>query len=245
MCNDFHCDDATSRRESASLRSPRSDLKPFTSAMTLDARSARFVPQPGGRSQVGAPAARDAVIPVATTSTASTRRARPHRYVRDRVCMTGQLRSREAVTGIGAPQPSPQHASSTAWYPRPRTTRRDPLDSRHGGTALARRARRGADPSARAAAPAHGDDDDRPDHPRCGGGRAEPPPRPRAGCKRACRAAAVRYRRRGAGRLAGESVVIPSEVPHAVEALEDSVVLDVFSPVRDDWVRGDDAYLRG
>jgi len=44
---------------------------------------------------------------------------------------------------------------------------------------------------------------------------------------------------------AGESVFIPSEVPHAVEALEDSVVLDVFSPVRDDWVRGDDAYLRG
>ena len=44
---------------------------------------------------------------------------------------------------------------------------------------------------------------------------------------------------------AGESVFIPSEVPHAVEALEDSIVLDVFSPVRDDWVRGDDAYLRG
>ena len=44
---------------------------------------------------------------------------------------------------------------------------------------------------------------------------------------------------------AGESVFIPSEVPHSVEAIEDSVVLDVFSPVRDDWVRGDDAYLRG
>jgi quercetin dioxygenase-like cupin family protein len=44
---------------------------------------------------------------------------------------------------------------------------------------------------------------------------------------------------------AGESVFIPSDVPHAVEALEDSIVLDVFSPVRDDWVRGDDAYLRG
>ena len=44
---------------------------------------------------------------------------------------------------------------------------------------------------------------------------------------------------------AGESVVIPSEIPHTVEAIEDSVVLDVFSPVRDDWVRGDDAYLRG
>lgn len=44
---------------------------------------------------------------------------------------------------------------------------------------------------------------------------------------------------------AGESMFVPSGVPHEVEALEDSVVLDVFAPVRDDWVRGDDAYLRG
>src|SRR5512144_650436 len=29
---------------------------------------------------------------------------------------------------------------------------------------------------------------------------------------------------------AGESVVIPPNVPHEVEALEDSLVLDVFSP---------------
>jgi len=43
----------------------------------------------------------------------------------------------------------------------------------------------------------------------------------------------------------GESVFIASGVPHEVEALVDSVVLDVFCPVRDDWVRGDDAYLRG
>jgi quercetin dioxygenase-like cupin family protein len=34
-------------------------------------------------------------------------------------------------------------------------------------------------------------------------------------------------------------------VPHGVEALEDSVVVDVFSPAREDWIRGDDAYLRG
>ena len=40
-------------------------------------------------------------------------------------------------------------------------------------------------------------------------------------------------------------MIVPSGVPHAVEALADSLVLDVFSPVRDDWVRGDDAYLRG
>jgi quercetin dioxygenase-like cupin family protein len=45
--------------------------------------------------------------------------------------------------------------------------------------------------------------------------------------------------------VAGESVSVPANVPHEVEALEDSVVLDVFSPVREDWVRGDDAYLRG
>ncbi len=45
--------------------------------------------------------------------------------------------------------------------------------------------------------------------------------------------------------LAGESVALPANVPHEVEALEDAVVLDVFSPLREDWVRGDDAYLRG
>lgn len=44
---------------------------------------------------------------------------------------------------------------------------------------------------------------------------------------------------------AGESVIVPGGVEHEVEALEDSLVLDVFSPVRDDWVRGEDAYLRG
>jgi quercetin dioxygenase-like cupin family protein len=43
----------------------------------------------------------------------------------------------------------------------------------------------------------------------------------------------------------GESVALPSGVPHEVEALDDSLVIDVFSPVREDWVRGDDAYLRG
>jgi quercetin dioxygenase-like cupin family protein len=44
---------------------------------------------------------------------------------------------------------------------------------------------------------------------------------------------------------AGASVLIAGDVPHAVEALEDSVVLDVFAPPREDWIRGDDAYLRG
>jgi quercetin dioxygenase-like cupin family protein len=44
---------------------------------------------------------------------------------------------------------------------------------------------------------------------------------------------------------AGESLVIPSGVPHEVEALTDAVVLDVFAPLRDDLVRGEDSYLRG
>jgi quercetin dioxygenase-like cupin family protein len=43
----------------------------------------------------------------------------------------------------------------------------------------------------------------------------------------------------------GESVLIPGGVPHRVDALEDSRVLDAFSPPREDWLRGDDAYLRG
>jgi quercetin dioxygenase-like cupin family protein len=43
---------------------------------------------------------------------------------------------------------------------------------------------------------------------------------------------------------AGESVLIQRNVPHRVEALVDSVVLDVFTPRREDWLRGDDAYLR-
>ncbi len=44
---------------------------------------------------------------------------------------------------------------------------------------------------------------------------------------------------------AGDMILTPPDAPHTVEALEDTVVLDFFSPHRDDWVRGDDAYLRG
>ncbi|MCC6858630.1 MAG: cupin domain-containing protein [Bryobacterales bacterium] len=52
--------------------------------------------------------------------------------------------------------------------------------------------------------------------------------------------------------IAGESRVLgPGEVlqvtpgaPHSVEALADSLAVDLFSPVREDWIRGDDAYLR-
>jgi len=42
----------------------------------------------------------------------------------------------------------------------------------------------------------------------------------------------------------GEILRIPPHVPHSVEALEDSVAVDLFSPRREDWIRGDDAYLR-
>lgn len=44
---------------------------------------------------------------------------------------------------------------------------------------------------------------------------------------------------------AGEILCIPPHVPHSVVALEDSVALDIFNPPRQDWIDGDDAYLRG
>jgi quercetin dioxygenase-like cupin family protein len=43
---------------------------------------------------------------------------------------------------------------------------------------------------------------------------------------------------------AGEVLRIPPHVPHSAEALEDSIAVDLFSPPREDWQRGDDAYLR-
>jgi len=42
----------------------------------------------------------------------------------------------------------------------------------------------------------------------------------------------------------GESMIIPSNVPHAAVALEDTIDLDIFSPVRWDWVNGTDDYIR-
>ena len=43
---------------------------------------------------------------------------------------------------------------------------------------------------------------------------------------------------------AGEVLVIPGGLPHAAEALEDSVDFDLFAPPRQDWITRDDAYLR-
>jgi quercetin dioxygenase-like cupin family protein len=43
---------------------------------------------------------------------------------------------------------------------------------------------------------------------------------------------------------AGQVLRIPPHVPHSAEAMEDCVAVDLFSPPREDWIRGDDAYLR-
>ena len=42
----------------------------------------------------------------------------------------------------------------------------------------------------------------------------------------------------------GEVLVIPSHVPHRALAMEDTLDVDVFSPPRQDWLSGTDAYLR-
>lgn len=43
---------------------------------------------------------------------------------------------------------------------------------------------------------------------------------------------------------AGDVLQIPSNVPHRVVGLEDSRALDIFSPVRIDWLTGQDSYFR-
>jgi quercetin dioxygenase-like cupin family protein len=42
----------------------------------------------------------------------------------------------------------------------------------------------------------------------------------------------------------GEVLYIPSNVPHRAVALEDTLDVDVFSPLRMDWINKDDSYLR-
>ena len=42
----------------------------------------------------------------------------------------------------------------------------------------------------------------------------------------------------------GEVLHIPSRVPHQAEALDDTFDLDVFSPIRQDWLDKTDDYLR-
>jgi len=43
---------------------------------------------------------------------------------------------------------------------------------------------------------------------------------------------------------AGEVLVTPPNIPHKAEAVEDTLSLDVFSPPRQDWLTGNDDYLR-
>jgi unsaturated pyranuronate lyase len=43
---------------------------------------------------------------------------------------------------------------------------------------------------------------------------------------------------------AGEVLLIPSNVPHSAEALEDTLDFDIFAPIRADWLTGKDDYLR-
>ena len=42
----------------------------------------------------------------------------------------------------------------------------------------------------------------------------------------------------------GEVLHIPSRVPHQAEALEDTFELDIFTPIRQDWLDHTDDYLR-
>lgn len=42
----------------------------------------------------------------------------------------------------------------------------------------------------------------------------------------------------------GEVLVIPAHVPHAAEALEDTIDVDFFAPRREDWITKTDDYLR-
>ena len=42
---------------------------------------------------------------------------------------------------------------------------------------------------------------------------------------------------------AGDVLYIPSNVPHKVVALEDTLDVDVFSPPREDWLKHTDSYF--
>ena len=42
----------------------------------------------------------------------------------------------------------------------------------------------------------------------------------------------------------GEMIFIPANVPHTAEAIATLVAYDIFTPPRQDWIEGRDAYLR-
>ena len=59
---------------------------------------------------------------------------------------------------------------------------------------------------------------------------------------------ALRFRRGADGAdevvvRAGEVLVIPSNLPHEAEALEDTLDVDIFNPPRADWLNGTDTYF--
>ena len=43
----------------------------------------------------------------------------------------------------------------------------------------------------------------------------------------------------------GETLRIPPLMPHSAIAIEDTEEMDVFAPIRQDWIDGTDDYLRG
>ena len=43
---------------------------------------------------------------------------------------------------------------------------------------------------------------------------------------------------------AGETVVIPGNLPHKAVAPEDSRAFDVFAPPHEDWIKGDNTYFQ-
>ena len=42
----------------------------------------------------------------------------------------------------------------------------------------------------------------------------------------------------------GEVLIIPGNLAHSAEALEDTINFDIFAPPRQDWIDKDDSYLR-
>ena len=44
---------------------------------------------------------------------------------------------------------------------------------------------------------------------------------------------------------AGEVIVIPPNLPHGVEAIEETLEYDVFNPPRQDWIDPGSGFLRG
>ncbi|MGZ4090725.1 MAG: cupin domain-containing protein, partial [Bacteroidia bacterium] len=43
---------------------------------------------------------------------------------------------------------------------------------------------------------------------------------------------------------AGEALVVPPNLPHSIVVPEEAVFFVFFAPQREDWLRGEDKYLR-